>query len=107
MRSHVVAVAAVVLLAGCGGLFGPAPETPVETPTATPTATATATPTASPTASPTPSPTPTAAPTPSPTATPTASPTPTPTEDGFDFKPAGPPDRGEVSGEGEGNVSVG
>jgi len=68
-----VALAALLVLAGCGA-GGPSPTA---TPTAMPTATPTASPTASPTATPTA--TATATPTATATATPTATPTPTPT----------------------------
>ena len=72
----VVGLAAVVVLAGCGGAAqdagpppGPTPTVTSAAPTAAPTTTPTASPTASPTRSPTPSPAPsrTTSPTPAPT----------------------------------------
>jgi len=68
-----VALAACLVLAGCGA------GGTSSTPTATPTATSTSTPTASPTPTSTATPTATPTPTPRPTATPTATSTPTPT----------------------------
>lgn len=78
----VVALAATLVLAACGGAAAPTPApspSPTPPPTAAPTPALTPAPTPAPTPPPTPAPTPTPEPTPTPTAPPTPAPTPAPT----------------------------
>lgn len=76
--TRLIALAGIVVLAGCAGFGGNATTATPATQTGTPTPSPTASPV--PTPSPSPTPSPTATPTPGPTPTATPSPTPTPDE---------------------------